>query len=238
MLKTTLFFILFICTLLLAFPIGILAGALRLLGLRSASTRFFQKVGFIWARVMIAVTGSSLTAVGLENIPPSGGVCIVGNHPGIFDILIALALIDRPFGFTAKKEAASYPFIGLYVWLLGGVFIDRKSPRKARKAIQTGVERIRKGWAMIIFPEGTRNRGHGMLPFRPGAFKLATMAEAPIVPLSITGSHEVWEASKRVKAASVRARFGAPIPTSGLQGDERRALSDRVREAISAGLEP
>jgi 1-acyl-sn-glycerol-3-phosphate acyltransferase len=89
---------------------------------------------------------------------------------------------------------------------------------------------------MIIFPEGTRNRGKGFLPFRPGAFKLATMADAPILPVSITGSHKVWEESLRIRGAAVRVVFGTPIPTAGLKGDERRALVDRTREAIEAGL--
>ena len=126
-------------------PFGIVALALRLVGLKAASDRFMQRVGLVWARLVMAATGSTLEAQGLENIPPTGGVCFVGNHPGDFDILIALALIDRPFGFTAKKEALFFPFIGLYVWLLGGVFIDRKSARNALKSIEVGAERIRKG---------------------------------------------------------------------------------------------
>lgn len=236
MLKTIVFFIFMWGTVMLALPFGIIALALRLIGLKAASDRFMQRVGLIWARLVMAATGSTLEAHGLENIPLTGGVCFVGNHPGDFDILITLALIDRPFGFTAKKEALFFPFIGLYVWLLGGVFIDRKSARNALKAIETGAERIRKGGAMIIFPEGTRNRGKGFLPFRPGAFKLATMADSPIVPVSITGSHKVWEEYLRIRGAAVRVVFGEPIPTAGLKGDERRALVDRTRAAIEAGL--
>jgi 1-acyl-sn-glycerol-3-phosphate acyltransferase len=236
MLKTVLFFIFMWVTIVLVLPLGIIAVALRLIGLRKAADRLMQRVGLVWARLVMAATGSTLEAHGLENIPLTGSVCFVGNHPGDFDILITLALIDRPFGFTAKKEALFFPFIGLYVWLLGGVFIDRKSAHKALKSIETGAERIRKGGAMIIFPEGTRNRGKGFLPFRPGAFKLATMADSPIVPVSITGSHKVWEEHMRIRGAAVRVVFGEPIPTAGLKGDERRALVDRTRAAIEAGL--
>jgi 1-acyl-sn-glycerol-3-phosphate acyltransferase len=236
MLKTIVFFTFLWITIVLVLPLGIIAVALRLIGLRGAADRFMQRVGRFWARLVIAATGSTLEAHGLENIPLSGSVCFVGNHPGDFDILIALALIDRPFGFTAKKEALFFPFIGLYVWLLGGVFIDRKSARNALKAIEVGAERIRKGGAMIIFPEGTRNRGKTFLPFRPGAFKLATMADSPIVPVSITGSHKVWEEYLRIRGAAVRVVFGVSIPTAGLKGDERRSLVQHTREAIEAGL--
>lgn len=236
MLKTVAFFVLFCFTLVAVIPFGFFAFILRIVGLKRAAARIMQRVGFFWSRLIIAATGSRVEVIGLDNIPSRGGVCFVGNHPGIFDILIALSLIDRPFGFTAKKEAIFYPFVGLYVWLLGGVFIDRKSARNARVAIEAGVERIRRGGAMIIFPEGTRNRGRGMLPFRPGAFKLATLAGAPIVPLSIAGSQGVWEETKRVRGVRVRVVIGTPIPTAGLEGDERRALVERTREAIVAGL--
>jgi 1-acyl-sn-glycerol-3-phosphate acyltransferase len=236
LLKTIVFFICLWISIVLAVPPGLVALALRLVGLKPASLRLMQKIAHYWARLVIALTGSTIEAHGIENIPRTGGVCFVGNHPGDFDILIALALIDRPFGFTAKKEALFFPFIGLFVWLLGGVFIDRKSARKALTAIEAGADRIRAGGAMIIFPEGTRNRGKGLLPFRAGAFKLATMADAPIVPVSITGSWKVWEESKRIRAAAVSVVFGTPIVTAGLQGDERRALSERTRDAIAAGL--
>jgi len=237
MLKTIIYFTFFWVSFVLATPVGLLALLARLLGFRSFTHRFLQKFARYWASILMFLTGATLDAKGLENIPKEGGVCFVGNHPGDFDILIAIVLIDRPFGFTAKKEALYFPFVGLWVWLLGGVFIDRKSARKGFKAIKEGAETIEKGGAMIIFPEGTRSRGKGVLPFRAGAFKLATMAGAPIVPLSIRGSEGVWESSKRIRAAKVQIVFGKPIPTSHLDPDQRRELPDLVRNAIVGALD-
>ena len=77
---------------------------------------------------------------------------------------------------------------------------------------------------MIIFPEGTRNRGNGFLPFRPGAFKLATMADSPSSRYPLREATKVWEEHLRIRGASVKVVFGRPISTAGLKGDDRRAL--------------
>jgi 1-acyl-sn-glycerol-3-phosphate acyltransferase len=232
MLRTVLFYAFFWAMVVAVTPIGVLAALLRAAGLGRFTRRPLQRFGRVWARAMIAATGSRVETSGLENLPASGGVCFVGNHEGTFDTLLAMALIDRPFGFTAKKEALLLPFIGPWVWLLGGVFIDRKSAKKAFKAIKAGAAAISSGGAMIIFPEGTRNRGRGIGEFRAGALKLATMAGAPIVPVAIDGSWKVWEEAHRIRPARVRIAFGAPIATAGLSGEAKKALSETVKTRI------
>lgn len=233
---TFFFFLCFWIVLVVLAPVGIIAAVLRLCGARRASMALSGALARAWAKLVIASTRSEVVAEGLENIPTKGGVCFVANHSGNFDVLVALSLIRRPFGFTAKKEAAFMPFIGMWVWLLGGVFIDRRSARKAFAAIEAGAKRIAAGGAMIIFPEGTRSRGRSMGPFRAGAFKLATMADAPIVPVAIEGSHQVWEASGRIRPARIRVSFGLPVPTAGLSAEERKALPGKVRAAIAERL--
>jgi 1-acyl-sn-glycerol-3-phosphate acyltransferase len=90
---------------------------------------------------------------------------------------------------------------------------------------------------MIIFPEGHRSRGRGLLPFRAGAFKLATQAKAPVVPVAISGSYDVFERNYEVMIAPVTVEFHAPIPTSGLAPEERRQrLADQVRVVIAETL--
>lgn len=236
MIRTILFFSYLWLTLVLSFPLSVIVLLLRLIGLGRSISGPLQLFARTWARSVMFVMGARLTAEGLDRIPRNEGVCFVGNHQGDLDILIALALIDRPFGFTAKKEAMYFPFIGLWVALLGGVFIDRKSAGKALRAIRRGADRIGAGGAMIIFPEGKRSRGPAMREFRGGAFKLATLSDAPIVPVTIDGSYKVWEEENLIRPGDVRVVFHEPIPTAGLGPEERRALSSRVREAIRSSL--
>jgi 1-acyl-sn-glycerol-3-phosphate acyltransferase len=218
-------------------PIGLPAFLLSFLGLKKPMAVVINKVAQIWSIGVVFITGCRPVVEGRENIPKRGSVCFVSNHVGIFDIILALAYIGRPFGFIAKKELAYLPFFDMWIYILGGLFIDRKNIRNALKTINKGIQKIKDGNGMLIFPEGTRSKGRGLLPFKSGAIKLATHSLAPIVPIAITGSYEVFEKDYRVHAAPVRVVFRPQIITSEMSPDERRhGLMDQVRLSIESGL--
>jgi 1-acyl-sn-glycerol-3-phosphate acyltransferase len=235
--KTILAFAATILVIIFCTPIGIVCMVLNVLGLKKPTSWIVYRIAQIWARILILVTGCAMDVRGRENIPPKGGVCFVSNHVGIFDIILALAYAGRPFGFIAKKELLYLPFIDIWIYILGGLFIDRVNIRKAKKTIDLGIEKLQKGGSMLIFPEGTRSKGQGLLPFRSGAIKLATNSLVPIVPIAITGSYEVFEKDYRVHGVPIRMVFCPLINTSELSGEDRRhLLPDRVRSVIEAAL--
>ena len=214
---------------------GIPAFVLSLLGLKKPMSWIVYRVGQGWARGLIALTGCIMEVEGREHIPAKGGVCFVSNHVGMFDIILALAYIGRPFGFIAKRELLLAPFINIWIYILGGLFIDRKNIRKAIKTMNRGIQKIQRGGGMLIFPEVTRSKGRGLLPFRSGSIKLATQSRAPIVPIAISGSYEVYEKEYRVKPTTVRMIFCPPIATASPEG-RRSDLAEQVRDAIEAAL--
>jgi 1-acyl-sn-glycerol-3-phosphate acyltransferase len=186
---------------------------------------------------LIKIIGCNVTVTGRENIPRSGGICFVSNHGSIFDIVLLLAYSCRLFGFIAKKELVFIPFLNMWIYMLGGLFIDRKNPRKALKTINAGIAKIRKGGAMIIFPEGHRSRGQGLLPFHPGSFKLATQSEAVIVPVALKGTWEIYEKNYRVNPCPVGITFCKPIPTADIPVEDRKqVLADRIYNVINEQL--
>jgi 1-acyl-sn-glycerol-3-phosphate acyltransferase len=238
LIKTILIFFPVVGAVIILTPIGLFCLIFSLLGLRDLMMLCMYRVAQGWARLVIALSGCRITVLGRENIPRKGGICFVSNHGSIFDILLILAYAGRPFGFTAKKELSYVPLLNMWIALLGGLFIDRKNARKALRAFDKGIRRIRSGWAMIIFPEGHRSRGQGLLPFHPGSLKLATQAEVPIIPVALAGSYEVFEKSYRLHSVPVGIFFGAPIPTAGLPPEERKQrLADRTRALIGDMLE-
>ena len=209
-----------------------------LFGLHKPMTIMLYKVCQYWSRSLIALTGCKVTVTGTENIPRSGGICYVGNHGSIFDVILALAYCGRPFGFIAKKELAIVPFINFWILMLGGYFVDRGNVRSAIKTIDKGVEKIKAGGAMIVFPEGHRSRGQGLLPFRPGALKLATKAKAVIVPMAISGSYEVFEKNKRFVSGPIGVSFCEPINTADMTPEERKFnLCDKLYSIIKERLD-
>jgi 1-acyl-sn-glycerol-3-phosphate acyltransferase len=218
-------------------PFGIAGYLLSLFGLRGPMSVFMSWIGLIWSRFLILLSGCELTVRGRENIPRKGGICFVSNHGSVFDIALLLAYAGRPFGFIAKKELAFVPFLNIWIYMLGGLFINRNNPRKALKTINSGIERIKKGWAMIIFPEGHRSRGHKLLPFHPGSFKLATQSGAVIVPVALKGTWDTFEKSNRVNPGPVGVTFCKPIPTAGIPVEDRKqVLADRIYKIISEEL--
>ncbi|MDR0401366.1 MAG: 1-acyl-sn-glycerol-3-phosphate acyltransferase [Treponema sp.] len=238
LIKTILIFVPVVGAVLVLTPLGLLFFMLSVLGLQRQAAAGMYRMAQGWARFMIALIGCEVTVRGREHIPPRGGICFVSNHGSIFDILLILAYAGRPFGFIAKKELAFIPFLNMWIYLLGGSFIDRKNIRKAVKAIDRGIKRIKNGGSMIIFPEGHRSRGQGLLPFHPGSLKLATKAGAPIVPVALSGSYDVFERNYRVAAAPVGISFGAPIPTADLPPEDRKqALAEKTRDVIAGMLE-
>ena len=191
-----------------------------------------------WALSLIKIAGCDTTVKGRDNIPKNEGVCFVCNHCGFFDILLLLAYCGRPFGFVAKKELLLVPFLNVWIFLLGGLFIDRKNVRKAIQTINKGVSRIKAGGGMLIFPEGHRSKGRGLLPFHQGSLKLATQANAIIIPVAIEGSYEVFEKNKRVCGVPVKIAYLEPINTANLPAEERKqVLCDRIYTVIKEELD-
>jgi len=207
------------------------------LGLKKPVSWITYKIVQVWARIIISISGCSMEVEGRENIPPHGGLCFVSNHVGLFDIILTVAYAGRPFGFVAKKELLYLPFINIWISILRGLYIDRKSIRNALKTINRGIERIQNGENMLIFPEGTRSKGRGLLPFKSGAIKLATHSRAPIVPIAITGSYEVFEKDHLLRAVPVRMVFCPPIFTAEMsQEDRKHQLAGQVRSVIENAL--
>ena len=115
--------------------------------------------------------------------------------------------------------------------------MPREQKEAALKAIDLAAESIRRGNSFLVFPEGTRSRTDEMLPFKKGGFVMAIQAQAPIVPVAISGGRDAMrKGSALIYPAHVRVRIGAPVPTTGMTLDDRDTLVATVRERIAALL--
>lgn len=191
-----------------------------------------------WALSQVKASGAEVSVTGLENVPSEGAVVFISNHQSNFDIAVLMSYINKPKGYISKVQMKKIPVLRTWMKYMHCVFIERGNPRKALEAIAEGVDTLKKGHSLVIFPEGTRSKGPKMGHFKPGSFKLATKAKVPIVPVTINGTYKLMEQNGgKIKKAEVMIKVHPAIDTKGLSREALEELPDQVREIIKGGLE-
>lgn len=189
-----------------------------------------------WAfRWVIRLAGTKVIAIGEENIPKDSAVLYVGNHRSYFDIVLTYVRVPRPTGYVAKIEMAKFPLLSTWMRNLHCLFLDRENIKEGLKTILSGVEKVKSGISICIFPEGTRNKTPDtFLPFHEGSFKIAEKGNVPIIPMTIVNSASVFEDQfPKMKKATVVIEYGAPIYIKELDKDIRKSLGTYVSGIIS-----
>lgn len=190
-----------------------------------------------WGEMVLNMFGSTLNVHGIENLPDKGPVVLVGNHQGYADIFAYCAAFKKfQFAFIAKEDLAKIPLYGKWMEKIRSVFIKRNDPRAALKAINEGIEYIKKGFSLVIFPEGTRSRGPVPGRFQKGSLKLATKPGVPIVPISLNGSYKMFEEEGYLKGATIDIIVHEPIETMGISRQEEKVLMEKVEKIIKDGV--
>jgi len=156
----------------------------------------------------------------------------IGNHTSLFDPPLLISTLPSHPVFVAKRELARVPFLGWVIWLADFIFIDRDHRGSARRSLQRAAVRIREGQSIVTFPEGTRSRDGGLLPFKKGPFVLAFEAGVPVVPIAIQGGPAILpKGTWRVSGGPYRISVGTPLEVSAYADAEalRKAAEEAVR---------
>lgn len=209
------------------------AGIMRLFKKKEAYQKWMRLNGTNIARIIVWILGMKVEVEGRENLPARGeSVCFVANHQSMLDIPLVMACLGVWAGFITKSELKKVPILNVWIEEMQCVYINRKSPRSSIEAILKGVENIKKGVPMFVFPEGTRSKTGALGEFKTGSLKLATRAKATIIPITIEGSRDALETKKGIKRSRVHLTVSKPIETAHLSEDEIHALPSLVFGAI------
>lgn len=192
----------------------------------------------VWARYVAKQCPATVEVVGQEKLPKDKAVVFIANHQSALDIPVLLGFVDKPMTFVAKAELAKIPLLADWMRMLQCTFIDRKSPRASVQAMHDAVDGVKKGYSQMIFPEGTRSRGGPHHEFKAGSFKLAFMAEATIVPITIDGTWHLLEEKGALSKGHVKLTIHDPIPTAGMTKEEMHALPPKVEQICCGALPP
>ncbi|MGN0483342.1 MAG: 1-acylglycerol-3-phosphate O-acyltransferase [Lachnospiraceae bacterium] len=235
MIRFILVFVFFVLYLIVGIPVLMLTWVIGRFN-RHAQDIICLRLVQLAFRYILFVSGTKMTIIGKENIPKNQPVLYIANHRSYFDILMTYALCPGLTGFVSKDTLAKVPLLRIWMKRLYCLFLDRKDLKKGLQMVLDGIQNMKNGVSMCIFPEGTR--GHSLdqtelKPFKEGSLKMAEKTNSPIIPIAITNSSEIWEDQfPRIKPAHVTIEYGKPIYPNEVPKEERKRLGARTREEI------
>ena len=204
---------------------------------RLLSSKIAQKFVQWGFRFITFFAGMKRVVLGLENVPKDTAVLYVSNHRSIADIPMAYITVPNLMGFVAKIETKKVPFLSWWMVLVNCLFLDRSDMRAGLQMMLDGIDSIKQGYSIFIAPEGTRNHGKELLPFKEGSLKMAEKTNCPIIPVAISGTDDIFENSAPwVKSATCVIEYGVPIYPDQLTREERKTMGAYCRDVITEML--
>ncbi|MBC8948114.1 1-acyl-sn-glycerol-3-phosphate acyltransferase [Xenorhabdus ehlersii] len=176
----------------------------------------------------------------LERIPEEaqeyGPSIYIGNHQNNYDMVTMSNAVQPRTVTVGKKSLVFIPFFGPLYWLTGNILIDRDNRTRAHGTISQVVKQIKKNRVSIwMFPEGTRSRGRGLMPFKTGAFHAAITAGVPIVPVCVSTTHDKIKLN-RWDNGTVIVEMLPPIDTTKYTKEQVRELAEHCRQMMKTKI--
>ena len=178
-----------------------------------------QQIGFrrnfLWRSIQIPlqllfVIWFRYRAKGMEHIPPDTGALLLISHQSYLDPLLVGLPLSRPVSFLARENLFRVPVVG---WILKNCFvmpINREAG--GIESFRLSIKRMKQGFLVAVFPEGTRSTDGEIGTLKPGFIALARRARVPIVPVGIVGANRAMpRGAIFIRPAKVRVYFGEPL---------------------------
>lgn len=173
---------------------------------------------------------------GRQNIPLEGAVLIAPIHRSNLDFAFTLFMSKRKVFFMAKESIFRVPVLGPLVTHLGAFPVKRGTAD--RESMSLAEEVLRRGYALVLFPEGTRKEGRDVQTLHDGAMFVAARAGAKVVPVGIGGSDRAMPlGAKLPRPAKIRIVIGAPIAPPVSDGRVSRTAIAQKSEELRTELE-
>ena len=179
------------------------------------SVKKCQMIASFWIinilKILKHICGIDWAVDGIDNIPNKPFV-MMANHQGPWESLF-LQTLALPTSSIIKKEILFIPFFGWAISRLKPIPINRKEKHSSmKKVISIGSQRIRDGYAVLIFPEGTRrNAVDGIGRFGNGGSMLAVSECVPVVPICHNSGVYWKNHSLKKVAGKISIVIGPPI---------------------------
>jgi 1-acyl-sn-glycerol-3-phosphate acyltransferase len=210
---------------LIGFPWSFIAGNVNLL----------YRMFMIGCRSGVWLTGVQVQSVGLDNLDPARTYIFMSNHVSNLDPPIITPLIPKRTSVLVKKELFSLPILGRAMRMGSMVPVDRGNRGAGIESVRVAKQVVQQGLNMSIYVEGHRSFDGKLLPFKKGPFYLAMECGVPVVPVTITGTHEIMPKGRfAIKPGTATVIFHPPIEPDDFVS--RECLMEKVRAVIDSGL--
>lgn len=186
-----------------------------------------------YSRLGLPVIGMKVKIKNDENFPKDRPFIIVANHQSNWDLYIIAASIPNRTVSIGKKSLKWVPLFGQLYWLAGNILIDRSNAKKAMEAMDiTKKALMEKSTSIWFFPEGTRNHGNNMQPFKKGAFITAINAGVPIVPVCCSSYLDNFDLNEWNNGVAT-IEILPPIETDKMNIDDAQVLMDQCHRDMT-----
>ncbi|WP_269616536.1 lysophospholipid acyltransferase family protein [Prochlorococcus marinus] len=176
-------------------------------------------------------------AIGISNLPKTGGVVVVSNHGSHLDPPILGHALGRPVAFMAKSELFKVPILSFIISACGAYPVKRGAGD--REAIRNASNRLSEGWATGVFLDGTRQENGRVNDPKAGAALLAARTGSPILPVAIVNSHRAFpKGSVLPRFVSIHLRLGELIqPPKTKKREDLSSTTKEIQISINSMLD-
>ncbi len=199
-----------------------------------------KKYGLVrgWCRwiiqAMSGVCGVTFSFKNIESVRNIGPVILLSKHQSGWETLALFGFVPRKLSFVYKKELHKIPIFGWGLASLGMFSIDREHGRAAYEQMKTEVPKfLDRGWALILFPEGTRTKPGQTVKYKSGGARLAIDTGTPIIPIALNSGRRWPKGSFIIYPGHIEVVFGPEIRPEGLSVHE---LNEEVQSWIEGEM--
>lgn len=172
-------------------------------------------------------------ARGMERLAPGGGLLLV-NHQSFLDPTLVGLPLSRPVSYLARDSLFRVPILGPFLRAVYVMPINREAA--GTESIREAIRRMRHGFLVGIFPEGTRTSDGALGELKPGFLALVRRAGVPVYPVGVAGAFEALpKGAKWLRPKPIRVVFGEPFAAHELKGDPQ-LVAALARDRIAACL--
>ncbi len=188
-----------------------------------------------WARIILATALIKVEVKGREHIVKGESYIFAANHQGAFDIFLICGYLGVTFRWMMKRSLEKVPFLGWGCKHAGYIFVDNSNPGEVRRTYRKAEKILQSGINLMLFPEGSRTKTGGLMPFRKGAFMLAEEMNIPVVPMTINGSYYILPKGNKIRLIK-RHKLSLTIHKP-IFFDDANALREECYRSILSALE-